>query len=312
MVMRREQFSDLVLEDALPVLEEVVADTLEEFPMEHAKIYNVRNMTTGIVNHTGVSGIPAVGTVSEGEEYPMDAQVQGYDKIYTAIKYGVILPITEELLEDNQHEEAFDRAEQLGRAMREAERISAASVFNNAFSDTGPDGVSLCNTAHPLAYPGAGTSSNRLATDADLAQSSLEDLLTVMRQTKDQAGKKVLVRPTKLVVPAELEFLATELLDATQKPQATDNGTLNETNMPNAIRSRYGLEPCVMDYLTDADSFFLTASPGSHKLYWYWRKQPDTTSDMEFKSDVALLKIKARWAVGYSDFRGIAGTSGAT
>lgn len=311
MVMRREQFGDLTLENALPVLEEVTNDTLEEFPMEHASIYNVRNMTTGIVNHTGVSGIPAVGTVTEGGEYPMDAMVQGYDKTYTAVKYGVILPITEELLEDNQHEEAFDRAEQLGRAMREAERISAASIFNNAFSDSGPDGVSLCNTAHPLAYPGAGTSSNRLATDADLSQASIEDLLTVMRGTKDQAGKKVLVRPSKLIVPSDLEFLATELLDSTQKPQATDNGTINETNMVNAVRSRYGLEVCVMDYLTDADAFFLAARPGSHKLYWYWRKQPVTSSDMEFKSDVALLKIKARWALGYSDFRGIAGTSGA-
>lgn len=311
MVMRREQFPDLTLEDALPALEEVVTDTMEEFPMEHEKIFNVRTMDRGIVQHTQVTGIPAVGQVLEGAEYPQDQMVQGFDKTYRAFKYGVLVPITEELLEDNMFDEAFDRAEHLGRAMREAERISAAKILNDAFTVAGPDGVALCHTAHPLPYPGAGTSSNRLAVDADLSLASLEDLITVMRRTKDGSGKKVLVRPRMLVVPPDLEFLAHELLESESKPQASTASNITEVNAVNSTRARYGLEPVVMDYLTDDDAWFLFAGKGSHKLYWFWRKQPQTSSDMEFKSDVALMKIKARWANGFSDFRGIAGTTGA-
>lgn len=311
MVMRREQFTDLTLEEALPVLEEIITDTMEEFPMEHEKIFNVRTMDRGIIQHTQVTGIPAVGQVNEGSEYPQDQMVQGYDKTYRAYKYGVILPITEELLDDNQFDEAFERAEHLGRAMREAERISAAGIFNNAFTTAGPDGVALCHTAHPLPYPGAGTSSNRLAVDADLSLASLEDMITVMRKTKDGSGKKVLVRPRTLIVPPELEFLAHELLESESKPQASTASSITEVNAVNSTRARYGLEPVVMDYLTDDDAWFLAAGKGSHKLYWFWRKQPQTSSDMEFKSDVALMKIKARWALGFSDFRGIAGTTGA-
>jgi hypothetical protein len=309
--MRREQFPDLTLEDALPALEEVITDTMEEFPMEHEKIFNVRTMDRGIVQHTQVTGIPAVGQLLEGQEYPQDQMVQGYDKTFRAFKYGVLVPITEELLEDNMFDEAFERAEHLGRAMREAERISAAKILNEAFTTAGPDGVALCHTAHPLPYPGAGTSSNRLAVDADLSLASLEDMITVMRKTKDGSGKKVLVRPQMLVVPPELEFLAHELLNSESKPQASTAGSITEVNAVNATRARYGLEPVVMDYLTDDDAWFLFAGKGSHKLYWYWRKQPQTSSDMEFKSDVALMKIKARWANGFSDFRGIAGTTGA-
>lgn len=308
--MRRENFSDLTLEDALPVLEEVISDTMEEFPMEHEKIFNVRTMDRGIIQHTQVTGIPAVGQVAEGAEYPLDAMAQGYDKTYRAYKYGVILPITEELLDDNMFDEAFERAEHLGRAMREAERISAASIFNNAFSTAGPDGQALCSTAHPLPYQGAGTSSNRLAVDQDLSLASLEDMITVMRKTKDGSGKKVLVRPRMLIVPPELEFLAHELLESDSKPQASTAGSLTEVNAVNSTKARYGLEPVVMDYLTDDDAWFLAAGKGSHKVYWFWRKQPETSSDKEFKSDVALMKIKARWALGFSDFRGIAGTSG--
>jgi hypothetical protein len=311
MVMKRENFSDFTLEDALPVLEEVVMDTLEEFPMEHEEVFNVRNMDRGITQSSGVSGLPAVGQVSEGQEYPQDRFYQGYDKTFRAYKYGTIVPITQELLDDNEHDEAFDRAEALGRAMREAQRISAASIFNNGFTDTGPDGVSLFNTAHPLVYPGAGTSSNRLATDADLSLASLEDLVTVMRKTQDQAGKKVLIRPRSLIVPPELEFLATELLDSDSKPQASTASSLTEVNSINSMRSRYGLVPIVFDYLTDDDAWFLAGAKGSHKLYWYWRKSAAVTNDYEFKSDVALMKISARWANGYADFRGLAGTTGA-
>jgi len=310
-IMRREQFRDLVLEDALPALVEVANDTMEEFPMEHERIYNVRTMDRAIAQHTGVSGIPAAGQVAEGAEYPMDQFVQAYDKTYRAYKYGVIVPITQELLDDNQHEEAFERAEHLGRSIRESQRISASSVLNEAFTTAGPDGVSLCSTVHPLAYPGAGTSSNRLAVDADLSLSSLEDLTTVMRKTKDQSGKKVLLRPRFLIVPPELEFLAHELLESESKPQASTASNLTEVNAVNAMRTRYGLEPVVMDYLTDDDAWFLSADKGSHKIFWYWRKQPVTSSDMEFKSDTALMKITARWSVGFSDFRGIAGTTGA-
>lgn len=314
MAMNRAAFSDLTLEDALPVLEEIITDSMEEFPMEHEKIFNVRTMDRGIVQHTQITGIPAIGQVAEGAEYPVDSMVQGYDKTYRAYKYGVILPITEELLDDNQHDEVFERAEHLGRAMREAERISAAGIFNNGFTAStyaGPDGVALFSTAHPLPYPGAGTNSNRLATDADLSLASLEDMITLMRKTKDGSGKKVLVRPKTLIVPPELEFLAHELLESESKPQASTASSLTEVNAVNSTRARYGLEPVVMDYLTDEDAWFLAAGKGAHKLYWFWRKQPVTSSDMEFKSDVALMKIKARWALGFSDYRGLCGTTGA-
>lgn len=310
-IMRRENFSDLTLEEALPVLEEVITDTMEEFPLEHERIFNMRTMDRGITQHTQVTGIPAVGQVAEGEEYPMDEMVQGYDTTYRAVKYGVIVPITKELMEDNQHDEAFDRAQHLARAMREAQRISGAGIFNNAFSALGPDGVTLCSTAHPLPYPGAGTSSNRLSVDADLSLASLEDMVTLIRKTKDGAGKKVLIRPKTLIIPPELEFLAHELLESMAKPQASTANSLTEVNAVNSMRTRYGLEPVVMDYLTDDDAWFVAADKGGHKLFWHDRKSPETSSDIEFKSDVALMKITARWALGFSDFRGIAGTSGA-
>ena len=310
-IMRREQFTDLVLEQQLPVLEEVITDTMEEFPAEQEVLYNIRTMDRGIIQTTQTSGIKTLGVVEEGEEYPMDAPVQGFDKTYRASKYGVLLPITQELLDDNKMDEALDRAQAAGRSMREAQKIDGATLWNEAFSAAGPDGQPLCATAHPLPYPGSGTSSNRLAVDADLSLSSLEDMITLMRKTLDQSGKKVVVRPEWLVVPPELEFLAHELLESTSKPQAANNGTITEVNAVNSVRSRYGLKTIVIDYLTDDDAYFLMSGKQGHKCYWFWRKQPETSSSMDFKSDTAIFKITARWANGFSDWRGVAGTPGA-
>lgn len=311
MVMLRSQFPDFTLEDSLPALKKIIEDKLMEFPMEHEAIFNVGSMDRGILQHTQVSGLPAVGQVAEGSEYPLDQQYQGFDKTYSAVKYGVMTSITEELLADAQFDVFNRRPEQMVRSMNEARKISAASVFNNGFSAAGPDGVALFHVSHPSIYPGAPTSSNKLGTDADLSLSALESLITVMRQTTDGSGKKVLIRPKYLVVGPSNEFLATELLDSTQKPQAALNGSITEENMVNAVRSRYGLSIVVLDYLTDSDAWFLCGEKGSHELWWFDREKPAVSTDMEFKSDVALAKIKARWAVGYSDWRGVAGTSGA-
>lgn len=310
MSMLRSKFPDFTLEDSLPALEKVTDDLLKEFPKQHERIFNVGSMDKGILQHTQVTGIPAVGSVGEGSEYPMDEMYPGYDKTFSAIKYGVIMPITEELLDDSMTDVFNRRPQQLARAMNEAERISAASIFNNGFGDVGPDGVSLFNVSHPLAYPGAGVSSNTLSSPADLSLSALEDLVTVMRQTKDHAGKKIVIRPQVLCVPPELEFLAHELLESQMKPQASTASNLTEENAVNAIRGRYGLRVEVLDYLTDSDAFFLIGDKADHNLWWYWRKRPQVSSDMEFKSDIALLKIKARWAVGYSDWKGVAGSPG--
>jgi hypothetical protein len=46
-------------------------------------------------------------------------------------------------------------------------------------------------------------------------------------------------------------------------------------------------------------------------LCFYWRKRPELGTDYDFKTEVALTKLVGRFAVGYSDWRGIVGTTGA-
>jgi len=309
--MNRNKFPDIGgLEDTLPALRQTTEDLFEQFPMQHEAIFNEGSMDKGIVQHTGVTGIPAVAELSEGEEYPMDEMNPAFDKTFRAVKHGVIMPITEELMEDAVADVFERRPMQLARAMDEAIKITAADIFNDGFSENGPDGVPLFSKLHPLAYPGAGFSSNQLDVDSDLSLSALEDMVTLQREALDNAGKKIVLRPKQLIVGTKLEFLAHELTQSTQKPQASTASNLTEENAINAVRSLYGLSTVMLDYLTDEDAWFIASEKSQHNLWWYWRKRPVASADTEFKNDVALVKIKSRFVAGHSDWRGVSGTPG--
>lgn len=307
-MLKRQNLPDLYLIDALPFLEAVIEESYEGYPSVAEMLFNVKDMKNGIAQHTQVSSLSAAGQVGEGEEIPQDRVYQGYSKTYIARKFGILLSTSQEAIDDERFDSISKNASKLGRAIRSAEEIDAANVLNNAFSTTGLDGKALCVTDHPLLSPGAGTSSNRLASDADLSITSLKDMVTVFKKQLDTSGNKLMINPKKLVVPSELEYLAYELLRSSYLPD-TANGYNNVNSMgPSGL---YKIEPQCWEYLTDSDGWFLMADKADHEIYQFWSKRPEIKQEIDFKTDVALTRILARWDVGYSDWRGISGTTGA-
>lgn len=306
-MLKRSNLPDLYLEDALPALESIIDDEYAGFEPRCEMIFNVKDSSRSIEQTTQLSALAAAGAVNEGASVPMRDIQQGFDKTYSHTKYGLMISVSQESIDDGNFDIMAKHARKLARALVETQEIQAAAIFNSGFGDTGPDGVSLFNTAHPLLAPGAGTSSNTLASAADLSSTSLKSLLTVMRQQKDSAGNRINIRSKKLIVPSDLEFTAHELLESINLVDSA-NASVNATN---SIRERYSMEPLVWDYLTDSDAWFLAADKDDHELRWFWRSRPSVSSDMDFKTDVALMRILARFSVGYSDWRGIAGTEGA-
>lgn len=306
-MFKRSNLPQMYLEMALPFLESVIEEEYEGYAPVSEKIFNVRDMKHGIAQHSQISSLAPAGQVGEGVEIPQDRVYQGYSKTYLARKYGVLMSISQEAIDDEKFESISKNASKLGRSIRSAEEIDAAGVFNNGFSATGPDGLTLFNTAHTLLAPGAGTSSNALATPADLSIQSLKDMTTVFKKQLDTAANKVMIKPKTLLVPSELEYLAFELLHSTYLPE----GSLNNVNSMASSGGLFGISPQCWEYLTDNDAWFLVADKMDHELYQFWSKRPEIKSEMDFKSDVALTRILARWDVGYSDWRGVCGTPGA-
>lgn len=306
-IQLRSNYSDLVLENALPALEFIAEDEFQSFAPRYEMIFNVKEMRTAIAQSTQVSSLQPAGIVGEAETVPLQKIYQGYHKTYSAVKYGIMMASSQELIDDLEYDVMSSNPRKLTRAFMSTVEISAADVLNSGFSSAGPDGLSLFSTSHPLLAPGAGTSSNRLAVDSDLSMTSLKNMVTLMRAQVDTAGNKIMLNPKSLIVGPSNEFTAVELIKSVMLPDSS-NASVNSLN---SVSAQYKIDPIIWDYLTDDDAWFLAADKIDHLLCFYWRKRPELATDFDFKTEVALTKLVGRFAVGYSDWRGIVGTPGA-
>lgn len=300
-IMLRSQFPDFVLEDALPFLDYVVTDEYENFKPRYEDLFNVRTMRSGVAQSSQISDIEAAPSVGEGEQFPTKKRYEGFSQNYLAIKYGLILATSQELIDDMELDVLSRDGRALMKSFMSTVEILAADVLNSGLTDNGLDGVPLFSAAHPALVPGVADQSNVLGTPADLSMTTLKAMCTLLRKTKDSAGNKINIAPRKLIVPADLEFVALELTQSTLRVESDNAGV----NAINAVKMQYQIDPVVWDYLTDVDACFIQGAKEDHSLMFYWRQRPEVATEEDFKTQALLTRLNGRFAVGYSDWRGI-------
>jgi hypothetical protein len=208
-------------------------------------------------------------------------------------------------VEDNLYDSLSSRyTKALARGMAYTKQVKAAYVLNNAFSTTVlyGDGVSLCNTAHPLIS--GGTNSNRPSTGADLNETSLENAVIQIAAWTDERGLLIAAKPKKLVVPPSLMFVATRLLETELRVGTTDND-INALKNNGSIPEGY----CVNHFLTDTNGWFLmTDVPNG--LKHFVRMPLANSMDGDFDTGNVRYKARERYSFGVSDPLGIFGSPG--
>ncbi len=278
---------------------------------EHLEIYDEESSDRAFEEEVMLSGFGSAPTKSEGGSISYDTATEAYTARYTHETIALAFAITEEAIEDNLYDRLAARyTRALARSMANTKQVKAASVLNTAFASSGAagtnpggDGVSLINVAHPLAV--GGTFSNRLATDADLNETSLEQALIDIAAFVDERGLKIAAQGRKLIIPKELQFTADRLMNSALRVGTADNDI-------NAIRNM-GMIPdgyVVNHFLTDTNAFYIkTDVPNGLK---YFNRSPIRTS-MEGDFDTGNVRYKARerYSFGFSDPRCVFGTSGA-
>jgi len=219
--------------------------------------------------------------------------------------FGLAFALTKVLVEDGDHIRIGQvYAKHLAQSLVETKELLCANVLNRAFNSSyvGGDGVSLINTAHPIA---AGSFSNQLNTAAALSQTSLEQMLIQVRLAVDNNGKKIRLQPLKLVVAPGNVFQAEVLLKSVLR-----TGTAN--NDINPIKS-IGLLPegaSVISRLTSATNWWVqTDAPEGMKLLM--RRALEKTMEGDFETDSMRYKATERYQVGWTDPRAMWGTPGA-
>ena len=226
-------------------------------------------------------------------------------KRYVYSVYGLAFALTKVLVEDGDHIRIGQvYARHLAQSLIETKETLSANVLNNAFTGgatAGGDGVALISTSHPIV---SGTFSNRLATDANLSQTSLEQMLIQIRQAVDNNGKKIRLVPRQVVVAPGNVFQAEVLLKSVLRAG-------NANNDINPVKSIGLLDEgaAVISRLTSATAWWVqTDAPEGMKLLM--RRKLEKTMEGDFETDSMRYKATERYDVGFTDPRAMYGTPG--
>ena len=295
-----------LLKELLPGLNALFGMEYARYGEEHKEIYETEKSERSFEEETKLAGFAAATVKNEGSAIAYDNAQEAWSTRYTHETIALGFSITEEAIEDNLYDSLSARyTKSLARAMAYTKQVKAAAVLNNGFSSSYPggDGVSLFNTAHPLIS--GGTNSNTPSTAADLNETSLENAVIQIAGWTDERGLLIAAKPRKLVVPPNLMFTATRLLQ-TELRVATADNDVNALKMMGSIPEGY----TVNHFLTDTNAWFLTTDV-PNGLKHFVRTPLSTSMDGDFDTGNVRYKSRERYSFGVSDPLGIFGSPGA-
>jgi hypothetical protein len=295
-----------LLKELLPGLNALFGMEYQRYGEEHKEIYESETSERSFEEETKLSGFGNAPVKGEGSAIAYDNAQEAWTARYNHETIALGFSLTEEAVEDNLYDTLSARyTKALARSMANTKQVKAANVLNNGWTAgyTGGDGKLLFATDHPLVN--GGTNSNTQSTAADLNETSLENAVIQIAAWTDERGLLIAAKPRKLIIPPNLQFVATRLLETEQRVGTADND-INAIKSNGAIPEGYAIN----HFLTDTDGYFLTTDvPNGMK---HFTRAPLTTSmDGDFDTGNVRYKARERYSFGWSDPLGMWGSQGA-
>ena len=281
-------------------------EAYNEHSTEYTDLFDTHSSRKAWEEDVGTSMFGLAAVKSEGSQVSYDTAQQGYLKRYQHVTYGLGFVITREMVDDDLYDViGKKRAQGLAFSMRQTKEVIGASVYNNAFDDTGypqADGKAILDTAHPNI---AGGTWDNITTAAVLSEAALEDLCIDIMQVENDRGLNIALIPQTLIVPPALVFEADRILNSPLRVGVADNDLNALKNMgkfPGGVK--------VNHYLTSSTAYFIrTNCPEGCK--YFERRGDDFTMDNDFDTENAKYKATGRYSFGVTDQRSLFGNAGA-
>jgi len=295
-----------LLKELLPGLNALFGLEYARYGEEHKEIYDTETSERSFEEETKLSGFTAAPVKNEGSAIRYDNGQEAWTARYNHETIAMGFSLTEEAIEDNLYDSLSARyTKALARSMAYTKQVKAAAVINNGFSAsyTGGDGVALFSTAHPLVS--GGTNSNTQSTMTDLNETSLEAAVIQIAGWTDERGLLIAAKPRKLIVPPNLMFVATRLLETELRVGTTDND-INALKNNGSIPEGY----TVNHFLTDTNGWYLTTDVPNGMKHFV-RTPLANSMDGDFDTGNVRYKSRERYSFGWSDPLGMWGSQGA-
>lgn len=301
-----------LLKELLPGLNALFGMEYARYGEEHKELYETEKSERSFEEETKLAGFGAAPVKSEGSAVSYDNAQEAFTARYNHETIALGFSITEEAVEDNLYDSLSARyTKSLARAMSYTKQVKAAAVVNNGFNGSfaGGDGVSLfgvnsssVRVGHPLVN--GSVNYNSPSVGVDLNETSLENAVIQIAAWTDERGLLIAAKPTKMVIPPALMFVAKRLLDTELRVSTADND-INAIKQMGAIPGGY----TVNHFLTDNNAWFLlTDVPNG--LKHFERTALSTSMDGDFDTGNVRYKARERYSFGWSDPLGIWGSSG--
>lgn len=301
MAMNRASFRKQLQEG----LNAVFGHNYKRYPEEWRAIFDIERSEKAFEEDVLLVGFEGAPVKPEGKGVSYDTAAESYVARYTHETIALAFAITEEAEEDGLYGSLGAKyAKALARSMQHTKEVKGANILNNGFNASFPggDGVPLFSAAHPQA--GGGVQSNTLATPADLSEASLEQASIDISNFDDDRGIPIAAQITKLIIPTELQHVATRILFSPYRSNTGDND-VNSMYTLGTVADGF----CVNHRLTDPKAWFLkTDCPDG--LKHFIRKGISRGVEGDFESGNLRYKVRERYSFGHSDWRGAYGSPG--
>jgi hypothetical protein len=300
-----------LMKELLPGLNALFGMEYARYPEEWRSCFEVENSDRSFEEEVKLSGFGAAPAKDEGAAISYDDAQEAYTARYTHETIALGFALTEESVEDNLYDSLSARyTKALARAFQHTKEVKGAALFNEGFTgQVGGDGVSLFNASHPLVN--GGTNGNRPGSAVDLNETSLEAGIIAIGKWTDERGLKIAARPTRLVIPSDLQFVAERLMASELSTTAGGSAAFAKNDI-NALKSLSAVPDGYMvnHYLTDVDAWFLgTDIPNGFKHFV--RVPMKTAFEGDFETGNVRYKGRERYSFGYSDPLAYYGSPGA-
>ncbi len=240
----------------------------------------------------------------EGGPVNKDEVEQLFKTTFTMEHYNKVIPIDYTMVADQNYLGINDLVTALGIGAGKTRRNHAASIFNNAFSDSylGGDGEPLCETNHGLNAAKSSTQGNKGTTA--LSYDAVAATMKEMMLFKDARGKPAPSIPDTLIVPVALWETASQIAENVNEPDTADRNI-------NAVKKRGGLRFIADPYLdiSDSNNWFLVDSVlAQQHLLWYDREPLTFGVDLPTQTDKNYYAgADMRYDFGWVDWRWVYG-----
>ena len=258
-----------------------------------ANIRDVKEQTRVAMNDFG-----SLSTVAEYGPYTNLAWGDRAEK-YTPTKKGNTVAVTLEAIINDD----LSSVSKIPRKLAIAAAVTINEHLAGLFTTGGGLGPNLAD-----GYTVFKASRNNTGTAA-LSSAALQAATIAMQKQTNTAGKRIGIRPSFLLVPPDLSFMAQVILQSSLQP-GTQN---NDVNVLQGI-----MTPITVPNWTDVNNWYVTASPlvieSIEVGFLNGREEPELlvqdqqANGQVFTNDAITWKI--RWFYGYSwlDYRGAYGS----